>query len=123
VFLAAKTVSFPNPAGGAAAGVSIMAMLEKLGIADMVKAKVKYGQLNLVAMGEAEIGLTFQSEITEPGIDVVGTMPRELLPPTALVGFVSSHAKSPAAAKALLAFLASPEAAATYRKLGMDPGR
>ena len=123
LFLAAKSVSFPNPAGGAAAGVSIMAMLEKLGIADVVKAKAKYGQLNLVAMDEAEIGLTFQSEIDEPGIDVVGTMPRELLPPTALVGFVSSHAKNPAAAKAFLEFLASPEAAATYRKLGMQPGR
>ena len=123
LFLAAKSVSFPNPAAGAAAGVSIMAMLEKLGIADVVKAKAKYGQLNLVAMGEAEIGLTFQSEIDEPGIDVVGTMPRELLPPTGLVGFVSSHAKNPAIAKAFLEFLASPEAAATYRRLGMQPGR
>ena len=123
VFLSAKSVSFPNPAGGAAAGVSIMAMLEKLGIAEVVKAKAKYGQLNLVAMGEAEVGLTFQSEIEEPGIDVVGTLPRELLPPTGLVGFVSSHAKNPAVAKAFLAFLASPEAAATYRKLGMQPGR
>ena len=123
VFLAAKSVSFPNPAGGAAAGVSIMVMLEKLGIADEVKAKVTYGQLNLVAMGEVEIGLTFQSEINVTGIDVVGTLPRELLPPTALVGFVSSHAKHPAAAKAFLEFLASPEAAATYSKLGMHPGR
>ena len=38
-------------------------------------------------------------------------------------GFVSAHAKSPDGAKALLAFLSSPEAAATYRRLGMQPAR
>ena len=67
--------------------------------------------------------MTFQSEINEPGIEVVGVLPRELITPTALVGFVSAHAKSPDGAKALLAFLSSPEAAATYRKLGMQPAR
>jgi hypothetical protein len=35
----------------------------------------------------------------------------------------SAHAKSPAGAKALLGFLSSPEAAATYRQLGMQPAR
>ncbi len=123
VLLAARAVSFPNPATGAAAGVSIMGMLDKLGITDQVTTKAKYGQLDLVAKGQAEVGMTFQSEVNEPGIDVVGVLPRELIAPTALVGFVSAHAKSPAGAKALLAFLSSPEAAATYRKLGMEPAR
>ena len=123
VLLEARAVSFPNPAAGAAAGVSVMGMLEKLGIVDQVKAKVKYGQLGLVATREVEVGMTFQSEINEPGIEVVGVLPRELITPTALVGFVSAHAKSPDGAKALLAFLSSPEAAATYRKLGMQPAR
>jgi ABC-type molybdate transport system substrate-binding protein len=123
VLLEARAVSFPNPAAGAAAGVSVMGMLEKLGIVDQVKAKVKYGQLDLVASREVEVGMTFQSEINEPGIDVVGVLPRELITPTALVGFVSAHAKSSDGAKALLAFLSSPEAAATYRKLGMQPAR
>jgi molybdate transport system substrate-binding protein len=58
-----------------------------------------------------------------PGIDVVGPLPREISTPTTLVGFVSSHAKDPAAAKALLDYLSSPEAAAVYRALGMQPGR
>jgi ABC-type molybdate transport system substrate-binding protein len=40
-----------------------------------------------------------------------------------LVGFVSSHAKDPAAAKALLAYLSSPAAAMVYKKQGMQPGR
>jgi molybdate transport system substrate-binding protein len=61
--------------------------------------------------------------MTEPDIDVVGPLPREISTPTALVGFVSFHAKDPAAAKALLSFLSSPEAAATYKAHGMQPGR
>ena len=49
-----------------------------------------------------------------PGIDIVGPLPREISTPTTLVGFVSTHAKDPAAAKALLAYLSSPAAAAVY---------
>jgi molybdate transport system substrate-binding protein len=77
----------------------------------------------LVAKGEAEIGLTFLSEMKEPGIDVVGPLPREISTPTSLVGFVSSHAKDPAAAKALMDYLSSPDAAAVYKAQGMQPGR
>jgi ABC-type Fe3+ transport system substrate-binding protein len=39
------------------------------------------------------------------------------------VGFVSTHAKNPAAAKALLAYLSSPEAAAVYKAQRMQPSR
>jgi molybdate transport system substrate-binding protein len=77
----------------------------------------------LVAKGEAEIGLTFLSEMKEPGIDVVGPLPRGISTPTSLVGFVSSHAKDPAAAKALMDYLSSPDAAAVYKAQGMQPGR
>jgi ABC-type Fe3+ transport system substrate-binding protein len=40
-----------------------------------------------------------------------------------LVGFVSAHAKDPAAAKALLDYLSSPAAAPVYKALHMQPGR
>ena len=43
--------------------------------------------------------------------------------PTALVGFLSTHAKSPEAARALLRFLSSPDAARVYIASGMKPGR
>ena len=39
------------------------------------------------------------------------------------VGFVSTHAKNPAAATQLLTFLSSPEAAAVYKAHKMQPGR
>ena len=77
----------------------------------------------LVAKGDVEIGLTFQSEMSDPGIVVVGPLPRDISTPTALVGFVSAHTSVPDAATALLAYLSSPRAAAVYRANGMLPGR
>jgi len=126
--LAAKSVSYPNAAGGAAAGVSFMETLQKLGIAEQMKATLKpaqggAGAMAMVAKGEAEIGLTFLSEMEDPGVDPVGALPKQLSPATTLVGFISAHAKDPAAAKALLDYLSSKEAAAVYKGQKMQPGR
>ncbi len=124
--LAAKSIAYPNPSGGAAAGVSFDETLKKLGIAAQVESKLKRAQggagaMAMAAKGEAEIGLTFLSEMEDPGIDVVGPLPVEISPPTTLVGFISSHAKDPMAAKALLDFLSSPGAAVAYKSQGMQP--
>jgi molybdate transport system substrate-binding protein len=128
MLLAAKSISYPDPSAGAAAGVSFADTLKRLGIADQVQSKVKLGQggadaMMKVAKGEVEIGLTYVSEMDVPGIDVVGSLPAEIAPPTRLEGFVSAHAKDPAAAKALLDYLSSPETAAAYRAHKMEPGR
>jgi len=76
-----------------------------------------------VANGQAEIGMTLLPGMSDPGIDVVGPLPREVSPPIVVIGFVSTHAKDPTAARQLLAFLASPEAAAVYKAHKMQPGR
>jgi len=129
LLLGVKFISYPNAASGAAAGVSFNATLDRLGIADQMKPKIKIAQggagaMALLAKGDVDIGLTFISEIiTEPGVELVGPLPREISTPTALVGFLSAHARAPEAAKALLAFLSSPDAAAVYRASGMQPGR
>ena len=126
--LAAKAVSYPNPSGGAAAGVSFDETLKKLGIAEQMQSKLKRAQggagaMKMLASGEADLGLTFMSEMNEPGIDIVGPLPKEISTPTTLVGFVSAHAKNAAAAKALLDYLSSPAAAGAYRAQKMEPGR
>src|SRR5215475_13697416 len=129
MLLAAKAIAYPNAASGAAAGVSFNETLERLGIAEQMKPKIKIAQggrgaMELLAKGEVDIGLTFISEIiTEPGVEVVGPLPRDISSPTALVGFISAQSKEPEAAKALLRYLSSPEAAAVYKQRGMQPGR
>ena len=98
LLLGAKSVSYPDPAGGAAAGVSFDETLRKLGIADQMQPTLKRAQgganaMKMVATGEVQIGVTFVSEMNEPGIDIVGALPLEISTPTTLTGFVSSHAK------------------------------
>ncbi len=128
MLLSAKSVSYPNPAGGAAAGISFDQTLKTLGIAEQMRPKLKRAQggagaMRMVASGEVEIGLTFVSEMKESGIDVVGPLPKEISPPTMLVGFVSAHAKDSAAAQALLDYLSSPAAAQAYKDQNMQPAR
>jgi ABC-type molybdate transport system substrate-binding protein len=92
-----------------------------------MKPKIKRIQgvslMKLVTNGDIDLAVSFASEINDPGVDVVGQLPKEISTPTGLVGFVSSHATSPEAAKALLSYLSSPDAAAAYQACGMKPGR
>ena len=127
MLLSAKSVVYPNPARGPAAGITFDQMLITLGIAEQVKPKLKpvvgAEVMKITASGESEIGVTFLSELgSEPGIDIVGPLPEDIAPPTRLVGFVSAQAKDAKGAKALLDHLSSAEAAAVYRHHRMQPG-
>jgi len=129
LFMSVKSFSYPNPAGGAAAGVSMNETLAKLGITDAVKDKVKLAQggagaMKMLADGQVDIGLTFISEIiTEKGVEVVGPLPEAISTPTRLSGFIGAKTKDKEAAQALLSYLSGPEAAAVYKERGMVPGR
>jgi molybdate transport system substrate-binding protein len=129
LFLSVKSFSYPDPAGGAAAGVSMNQTLAKLGIADELKSKIKLAQggagaMKMLADGQVDIGLTFISEIiTEKGVEVVGPLPESISTPTRLSGFIGVKAKDKEAAQALLSYLSGPEAAAVYKERGMVPGR
>lgn len=122
MLLAAKSITYPDPKIGAAAGVSFNETLKKLGIWDEMQPKIKPGGAAAVAKGEVEILLTFLSEINDPGVNIVGPLPREISTPTGLVGFVSARARDPKSAKALLEYLSSPAAASVYQAHKMQPG-
>ena len=126
LLLSVKSFSYPDPSGGAAAGVSFTQTLHDIGIYDQVKSKIHLSRggaaaMQAVAKNDVEIGLTFFSEMAEAGIEPVGTLPESISPRTSLVAFVGAKAKNPDAARALINYLSSPEAAATYRKVGMEP--
>jgi molybdate transport system substrate-binding protein len=131
-----KQGAIPDAALGAAAGGTINKMLKDMGIDDQVEPKLKRPRGSgpggsgggnavaaMVANGEVEIGMTFYSEINDPGVYKVGMLPKEVSPRTALVGFVSAHAKNPQGAKALLKYISSPEAMAVYKEVGMEPAK
>jgi molybdate transport system substrate-binding protein len=54
-------------------------------------------------------------------VEAAGVLPESISPRTSLVAFVSTKAKNPDAARALVRYLSSPAAAATYRAVGMEP--
>jgi len=126
--LAAKSVGHTAPAGGGITALHIQRMFVKLGIADQITPKVHLakggpnGRVSvLVSSGEAEIGLQQISELmSNPEVDAIGLLPRDLQQITIYSGGVTTSAKEPAAAKAFLEFLASPEAKAVYKPLGLD---
>ncbi len=129
MLLSAKAISYPDPKGGAAAGVSFDETLKKLGITDQMRPKIRLAQggagaMAMLAKGDVDIGLTFVSEIiTEPGVEVVGPLPESISNPTRLSAFIGAHSKDPAAAKQLLEYLSSADAAKVYRERGMVPGK
>jgi len=123
MLLDAKSIAYPDPEGGTgASGVNVITMLRRLGIEDAVKAKTTLTRgggraMAMAASGEAEIGMTYYIGMYgNDKIDIVGTLPAQIAPPTPLIGFISSKSQNPAAARELLAFLTSPEAATTYKK-------
>ena len=121
--LAAKSVGYSQ----GPSGVHFMRVVERLGIADQVKAKGVVPPLGtrvgtLIAKGEAEIGV---QQITEllliPGIDFVGPLPRELQANIVYATATPANAKERDAAAALVRFLSSEPALPVIKKLGLEP--
>lgn len=76
----------------------------------------------LVAEGSVELGFQQLSELMFlPGIDVVGPLPAPVKIVTTFSGALCAAGTQPAAARALLDFLASSACADAKRRQGMDP--
>ena len=111
-----------------ATGIYLKGLLERLGIAEQLKAKTKLlppsnPAAHAVANGEAEIGMTQISEILPyAGAELVGPLPAEIGLHSVYPAAVSAGAKEPDAAKALIKFLAAPAAIPVLKSKGLEPG-
>jgi molybdate transport system substrate-binding protein len=120
--LAAKVVAYSS---GGISGNHFVSVLEKLGIADEVKAKSRLGApaAAFVARGEADVAVQQIPElIAVAGAELVGPLPRELEHVTQFSAGLLASAKEPDAAKALVKFLMTEEAAAVIKAKGLTPG-
>ena len=120
--LSAKSIAYTE-AGASRPGID--RMFERLGIASQLHTKSHLTAAGAapgsVGKGESDLVLTLVSEILpEPGVELAGPIPPEF---QTYIGFSASPspkaAGSPAAA-ALITFMKSPAAAATYKARGME---
>jgi len=108
-------------------GAHIVRLFERWGIADAIAPRIVQASSGLpvgmlVARGDVELGFQQLSELMHlPGIDVIGPLPPEIQVETVFSAAVCTASNCPAAAKAWLSFLASPEADAAKRRHGMEP--
>ena len=125
--LAVKSIAYTNPALRSPSGVHFAKVLERLGIAEEMKAKSKLHDgtsfnAELVAKDEIEIAIQQISEIvTVQGAELVGPLPGDLQLTTVFATGIGSGAKEPAAVKEFIKFLTSPAAAAVIKAKGMEP--
>ena len=77
---------------------------------------------SLIAQGEVELGFQQYSELmNSSGVDVLGPLPPAIQITTTFSAGVCAASTQPDAARALLAFLASPEVAPIKQRHGMEP--
>jgi molybdate transport system substrate-binding protein len=124
---AAASVGYSDSSSGTYLSTVLFA---KLGLADQVMGKARKVRgppsgepvAAVVARGEVEIGFQQVSELVHaPGVTLVGPIPAELQPGATFAGAVTTAARAPEAALALLRFLTAPEAAPTILKAGLAP--
>jgi molybdate transport system substrate-binding protein len=121
--LNAKSLAYSSSASGVYLSTELF---PRLGIADQVSGKSKVIGNEpagaAVARGEAEIALQQISELLPiPGIDFVGPLPAEIQKITVFSAGIATGAKEPDAARALIKFLASTEAALAIAKSALEP--
>ena len=108
-------------------GTHLAGLFARWGIAEEIKSRfiqaspgVPVG--SLVAKGEMELGFQQLSELIHlKGVDILGPLPPSAQIITTFSGGVAAASAQPDTVRALLDFLASPQAAAEKRANGMDP--
>jgi molybdate transport system substrate-binding protein len=125
--LAARAIAHSDPAGGGASGVHFSKLIVRLGIADAITPKCRLAPMGthsaaLLVTGEVDLAVQQIPELAYvDGIEVVGPLPDALQEVTTFVGGIHAKAERPEAAKELLDFLRTPQAAAVIRAQHLEP--
>ncbi len=107
-------------------GLYFEKLLDRLGIAEAMRGKIRLGPsgrvAELVASGEAEMAVQQVAELLPvTGAEFVGPFPPELQLYTVFSAGVGTAAKNRETAKALIDSLTAPSAAALFKAKGLEP--
>lgn len=122
--LAAKSVGYSRGCSGTHTAEGI----EKLGIAEQMKPKIKLtggGPVaEYLAKGDFELGIQQTNVLVGvPGTDYVGPLPGFLNKPCPFNVGLMAVSKQPDLARAMMSFMTSPEAVSLLQKGHMEPAR
>jgi molybdate transport system substrate-binding protein len=120
--LQARSIAYSASASGVYLSTELF---PRLGIADQIKARSRRIESErvavVVARGEAEIGFQQISELRGvAGTDYVGPLPPEVQRITVFAAGIGANTRNQEAARALIAFLASPAAAKAITNSGLE---
>jgi molybdate transport system substrate-binding protein len=109
-----------------ASGMYFAGLIERLGIADEVKAKARTVPGGLVAehvaRGEIELAVQQVPELMAvPGVDLVGPFPQQVQTISVVTAGIFKDSTRRDAARELLDFLATPASARVFRAKGLEP--
>jgi molybdate transport system substrate-binding protein len=120
--LDAKSVAY---AGEGAAGLYFLSLLDRLGIADQIKPKLKAiagSPVKAVASGEAEIAVANAPPILDDrAVELAGPLPAELQNYLVYSAGIAAGAKEAEAGKAFVGFFTSESAVPVVKAKGMEP--
>jgi len=104
-------------------GIQFLEVLDRLGIAQDMRPRLKTYQTMVDALGKGEVEIIVSSMgaiLSNPTADFAGGFPREVQRYIAFTAGVSATSKEPDAAKALLRFLTSPDAMPVFEARGFE---
>ena len=123
--LAARSITYPDPAGGGASGIYMASLLERLGIAGEMKSTKLSPSANVlyasVASGDVEIGFNQISEVlAQPTVEFAGPLPSAIQNYTQFAPGIVAGSSQTDAARALVTFLSSPAARTVLKEKGFE---
>jgi molybdate transport system substrate-binding protein len=124
--LAARSILYPDPAGGGPPGIWMSGLLDRLGIGTEMKPKTRLANpgptfYDSVASGEVEIGFNQISEnLAASNVDPLGPLPAPIQNYTQFTAGIGASSAQADPAKMLINFLTSPASAAVFKARGYE---
>ena len=125
--MSARSVAYVDPKLGGQSGTYLAGLMQRLGIADEMAKKTAFGKtgadaVQKVAGGEAELGISFVSEILPvKGAKLLGALPAAIQNYTTYSAAIPVGSPNPELARALLQAMMSADGHHAIREAGLEP--